>query len=1042
MDIKISCCGLPGVITTLIFNLFLGTFVAGAANPLGTGPTAASECANQFKTAEGLQVSLFASEPMVRNPTDFDIDERGRVWVAEGVNYRSSFQRWGTLESAGDRIVILEDTNGDGLADKQTVFYQDPSINAALGVCVLGNKVIVSDSPNVILLTDTDGDGKADKRELLFTGIAGVDHDHGVHAFSFGPDGKLYFNMGNESKHLFYPLQKEVPLHGLLGNVPMKPVVDVEGNEVNATGKPYRMGMVFRCNLDGSEVETLAWNFRNNYEVAVDSFGTLWQSDNDDDGNRGVRINYVMEHGNFGYSDEMTGAGWSVGWDKAHALGATEQNKVFYEWHQFDPGVVPDLLHTGAGSPTGILIYEGDLLPEVFRNQILHCDAGPRVVRAYPVTKDGAGFKATIKDIITTPDTWFRPSDLCVAPDGSLLVSDWNDAGVGGHNMADQKVADMTGRIYRVAPVGSKLSVPGLDLRSVDGCIAALESPNLSRRYLGWTGLHEMGGKAEPALLKVWHGSNARMRARALHLLARIDGKAKHYTDLAINDSDPDIRITGLRAARALKVDVIPAVTALGDDTSAQVRRECALALRHNSSPQAAELWAQLAGKLDQKDRWYLEALGIGADAQWDRFLARWLKDTGPKWSNPGGRELVWRSRATNSPALLTQLIRDPNATLEQQRHFFRALDFTPARERDAALVELAGLKAGAPAAPKEIAFEALSRLKNYDLNSNGGVKAAVLKMLESVRGTPEFLELVREFKIPNQETGLVQLAEKEPFDGANVEAVRYLLRGHDASQIKHALDGRNAGTVVRALAGTGAKEMVPLLTPIVSDTNRPVTVRKLAVEALAQVRDGAAELVKLAESSKLPTDLRLVAATELSQSRWQKIQDDAAQVLPVPQSRDAKPLPAVAVLARRSGNPAHGAKLFRQDTVGCMKCHQVNGEGIDFGPNLSEIGTKLGKDALYEAVLEPSAGISFGFEAWQLTLKNDDEPYGLIVSETPEELTLKTVGGIKTKYQKSEIAGRTQQKLSIMPAGLQQLMSEEDLVDLVEYLTGLKKRN
>ncbi len=248
-----------------------------AANPAGVGLEAARESIKRFSVGEGLEASLFAAEPMVRNPTDLDIDERGRVWITEGVNYRV-WQKWGILQPEGDRIVILEDSNGDGLADKETVFYQDPSVNAALGICVLGNKAIVSDSPNVFVLTDTDGDGKADKRELLFTGIGGKDHDHGVHAFVFGPDGKLYFNMGNEGKQLYYPLNKEIPLHGAIDKVEMKPVIDLDGNQVNNHGNPYRMGMVFRCNLDGSEVETLAWNFRNNYEVAVDSFGTLWQS--------------------------------------------------------------------------------------------------------------------------------------------------------------------------------------------------------------------------------------------------------------------------------------------------------------------------------------------------------------------------------------------------------------------------------------------------------------------------------------------------------------------------------------------------------------------------------------------------------------------------------------------------------------------------------------------------------------------------------------------------------------------------------------------
>ena len=410
-----------------------------AANPAGVGPQAAQDSMKKFTVGDGLQASLFASEPLVRNPTDIDIDERGRVWVAEGVNYRSRFQKWGTLQAEGDRIVILEDTNGDGVADKETVFYQDVSINSALGVCVLGNKVIVSDSPNVFVLTDTNGDGKADTREILFTGISGRDHDHGVHAFTFGPDGKLYFNMGNEGKQLYYPLTKQVPLHGIVNDVPKKPVVDLAGNEVNNHGKPYRMGMVFRCNLDGSQLETLAWNFRNNYEVAVDSFGTLWQSDNDDDGNRGVRINYVMEYGNFGYSEELTGAGWPAAWNKAKAKGAREEDKVSYEWHLYDPGVVPNLLNTGAGSPTGLLIYEGKLLPEAFQGQMIHCDAGPRVVRSYPVRPAGAGYQADTKNLLTTPDTWFRPSDVCAAPDGSLYVADWNDAGVGGHHHGGSK---------------------------------------------------------------------------------------------------------------------------------------------------------------------------------------------------------------------------------------------------------------------------------------------------------------------------------------------------------------------------------------------------------------------------------------------------------------------------------------------------------------------------------------------------------------------------------------------------------------------------
>ena len=670
----------------------------GQPAPHDSGPEAARDDLKKMSVADGLAVTLFASEPMMVNPCDMDIDARGRVWITEGANYRISLHaNWGVIRPEGDRIVVMEDTNGDGVADKQSVFYQDPSINAALGICVLGNKVIVSSAPNVFVLTDTDGDGVADKRELLFTGISGFDHDHAVHAFVFGPDGKLYFNSGNAGRQIKRPTGKlkDIPLHGIISNDDIAKnselVVDVYGNEVADKGKPYRDGMVFRCNMDGSEFETLAWNFRNNYEVAVDSFGTLWQSDNDDDGNRGVRINYVMEFGNYGFKDEVTGAAWGDGWKKAQQKGAQEDERPIYHWHQHDPGVIPNLLHTGNGSPTGILVYEGKLLPKTFQGQMIHADAGTRVVRSYPVEKDGAGYKASITNILTSSDSWYRPSDVCVGPDGSLFIADWNDAGVGGHNMADRKLETMSGRVYRVAPTGSKYIAPHNDFTTAAGCVAALQSPNHETRYLAWTGLHAMQGKAEKELLKLWKSDDSRMRARAFFLLGQIKGSEKKYVETALKDKDSDIRIAALRLARELKMDLIPYVAKLVKDPSAQVRRECAIALRHNPSAEAPRLWATLAQQHDGKDRWYLEALGIAADKQEDKFFAAWLSATGAQWNTPAGRDIIWRSRSSKSPALLVKIITDKSTPATDKPHYMRALDFVKGPEKEAALVELLG---------------------------------------------------------------------------------------------------------------------------------------------------------------------------------------------------------------------------------------------------------------------------------------------------------------------------------------------------------------
>jgi hypothetical protein len=121
---------------------------------------------------------------MFSNPTNIAVDSRGRVWVCEAYNYRNALNPKNPVKKEGDRIMILEDTDGDGKADKSKIFYQGTDVNAALGICVLGNKVFVSCSPNVFVFTDANGDDVPDKKEILFKGIHGEQHDHGMHTFT------------------------------------------------------------------------------------------------------------------------------------------------------------------------------------------------------------------------------------------------------------------------------------------------------------------------------------------------------------------------------------------------------------------------------------------------------------------------------------------------------------------------------------------------------------------------------------------------------------------------------------------------------------------------------------------------------------------------------------------------------------------------------------------------------------------------------------------------------------------------------------------
>jgi putative membrane-bound dehydrogenase domain len=228
--------------------VLIAAWVAVSTHAAHASPVAPDEAPATLAVPGDLEAALFASEPLLTSPSDIDVDAMGRVWVCEVTNYRGRVN----TRPEGDRILVLEDTDGDGRADKQTVFHQGRDVDSALGICVIGEgpgrKVIVSCAPNVFVFHDDDGDLVADRQETLFTNTGDPQHDHSVHAFVVGPDGRWYFNFGNTGHQV---CDRD-------GN----PIFDRFGNTVNDSGRPYRQGMVFRCTPDGSDFEVLGNNFQ------------------------------------------------------------------------------------------------------------------------------------------------------------------------------------------------------------------------------------------------------------------------------------------------------------------------------------------------------------------------------------------------------------------------------------------------------------------------------------------------------------------------------------------------------------------------------------------------------------------------------------------------------------------------------------------------------------------------------------------------------------------------------------------------------------
>jgi putative heme-binding domain-containing protein len=341
------------------------------------------------------------------------------------------------------------------------------------------------------------------------------------------------------------------------------------------------------------------------------------------------------------------------------------------------------------------------------------------------------------------------------------------------------------------------------------------------------------------------------------------------------------------------------------------------------------------------------------------------------------------------------------------------------------------------------LAVEAVTRLQNVDLSQNAKMKETVFKLLDRTRGTPDFLRLVKHFELKGQQAGLLDLAIAQPADEVGVEAMRLVLAEDSQKLVEENLTGESKASVAltQALGNCGSKEAVPLLLPIVRNEQADLALRREAVRGLAKTEPGANALLRLASDQQLPDELKTTASLELSKVRWENIRSDTAKLLPLPAGQNNQPLPPLVELMRRKGNVENGMRVFNTATTACASCHKVKGQGTEVGPDLSEIGSKLAKEALYESIIDPSAGISFGYEAHQVELKSGEEAYGLIVSDTADELAIKNNTGVVTRYKKGDVKSRQQMKLSIMPAGLVQAMSPDDLVDLIEYLGSLKKK-
>jgi putative membrane-bound dehydrogenase-like protein len=963
-------------------------------------PRSPQESLNSIKVLPGFKVQLFATEPLVYDPVEMVFDENGRMFVAEMLDYPDDPPAG---QPARSRIVMLEDTNGDGVADKRTVFAEN--VLEVSGLMPWKGGLIVTSAPDILWFKDTDGDGKADVRKVLYTGFPKVNPEARITNPRLNLDNWVYCSNEGREGGITSP------------DHPDRPAIQVRGGDFR-----------FRPDRDAAEPASGPAQFGQ----AVDQWGNRFITQNT------IHLRQVVMPMQYLLHTPTLEVGLVSQDISDHGIGTSQmfpltqpqawrRARTKLRQERYDENKLNRVEYVAGyfTAASGSTVYDGDVFPKEYQGNIFTGDVSANLVHRDVMRRDGVTFIAHRteegKEFLASTDVWFRPCHFSVGPDGNLYIADIYREFIETPESIPEELKKVMnfwsgvdkGRIYRVVPEHPERRrdlKPNLGKASSADLVELLASTSGWHRMTAHRLLMERQDRSViPELVKMagTHES-PQARAQALWVLESLNALDEKLILQALADSDANVHIQALRLAEPFldkSKPIAAAAEKMPKDAPAEVEFQQALTLGREHEPPLR----LLAGIADRHpdDRWFrLAVLSGTAD-------------------NPAG--LFQAVHNFGKGDLLRQI-----ATLVGIRHETK---------------EVAAFLGGIGHVPNpDIALAGLARglqLASVTELQVPGAEAALGRYLESNSAAVQTAawDVARHLELKALLARAEQDAQKKDLPlKTRITAIRALRGGRYATVapiLRKLLDQHEGSEIdavtIQSLAAFDDPEIGATL--VTNWKSYGPQARQQVIAAMLNQRDRIPALLTAIEKGQIEAaNIDIAARARLMEQPDAAIAKKAKAIFQNQSSDRAKVVASYQDALKLKGDLAHGKKLFEEN---CGKCHLPRRQAARVGPDLSGINNKT-KEELLTSILNPSYAIDPRFTYYMVTTKDGRLHDGVISSETPGMLTLRggTEDGDDTILRKN-IAEMRASSLSLMPDGLEDSLGKQGLADVITYLRG-----